>query len=1151
MPPDLSTKLVSLAQLMAYAAEADGRVTPEELSTLHEFLGRQYSGTARSEFFDLFRQALRNRPDIERIVQAIHEGLPDYLERLDVYATIQTLLAATGMTPEESYGLGKVASLLDIEPADADLLANVTAPVPEFRYPSNRERLLRIGADVPDGFAAARDLRVTALSLAGTFALASERVELFVDGVGHPPGDIVFLRPGDQVWTSGTSIGFADVSRLFDLAKKRVIHVCRLAVDGARLIAVGETGACAFELRIQDTGLLFVRRDGKAPVRLNGEPVDSGVVLLPADVLHFGSGEVRVSQILDSLDRAAWPLTESAEASFKYVISDRPGVAASVVADVGGPVSITIAESGDSAAPLTVACDECQTDVPVSLADAPVVPGTLVPLSSNAVLRIGHHWFAIDPHTLKVEYSKRVVERFEARDVRYRFRNAVGLDGISLTARSGELVGIMGGSGAGKSTLLGVLLGILEPHEGAVLLNGEDLRGQLRRCRSILGYVPQDDLVMDSLTVEENLLYAGRIRLPGLPDAELQQRVARVLRDIGLFERRHLRVGNPVEKVLSGGQRKRLNIGIELLADPELFFLDEPTSGLSSQDSTTIMGLLRQLTHRGKLVFVVIHQPSSDIYKMFDQVLILDTGGVLVWYGPARDAVGHFKAFLPHHRDFVECPACGSINPETILNAIEQPPSVLRTPADAPTRKFDPQFWRNAYVLRQRTEPAEAGPPLLLPRAPSAGLRGNVRALRASIARAFVDRARNRTNIVMSVAAPLLLALVMAAMLRGPDEPYTYSGNTALGKFFFLSTIVFVFFGLMGSVNEVIREVALIRRERVAGFKPRQYIAAKTVAFLPFALLQVGIYTVIASLVLQFPYRAPGYSPVQPVVPFPWYFALVLFLTGQAAFALGLLLSSCLRTQAAAFNWIPLVIVPQILLGGVFVQFSEMPTLVNRVVPEYAELAFSRWGYEALLAGEKNFNPSDHFNADAILALQASHLARGERFDMNALVQVPKDRWRGEPGMRLPPPRLSSKLLHETLLERLRVYDRTAEAEMLEDAYQRVDRRSYTLRRDLPAPTVTRVAAILMSPETGWWGSTFATRSVNATLESERLDANAPDPERVSVLRQLLTDRNDFPALVRMIGDTAIPVAWWNLLVLAGMVVVCHAASILRLKYQR
>jgi ABC-type multidrug transport system ATPase subunit/ABC-type multidrug transport system permease subunit/uncharacterized tellurite resistance protein B-like protein len=1148
-----SAGLAPLAQLMAFAVTADGRVTPEELEALQEFLRRRYANSARSEFFTLFRQAVDDRPDIERIVDTIHEVLPEYPERVQLYATIRTLLAASGMTAEESSGIVKIAALLDIDPADADLLENASKSVPEFRYPLNRERFICIGAGSSGAIAGGRPLRLAAMQLAGLFAVSSANDDLCGGGVAHPAHDIVFVEPLGQLSAGTATLSFADLSRLFDLAKNRVSCTCRLVVDADRLVSVGESGRAAFEFRVNHTELLFLRHDAEAVAYLNGAALETAAVLVPADVLRFDGGEIRVAQIVDALDHSTWPLTQTADPAFRCLVSDRRVEGAShVLADAGGPLAVAMHESADEAGAIDVVCERAECRLPVRLGDQPLRPGARIRVSEPALLRIGHHWFAIDPALGKIEYSKRVVERFEARNVSYRFRNVVGLSGINFAAHAGELVGIMGASGAGKSTLLGVLLGVLRPSEGAVLLNGEDLQVQLARRRSILGYVPQDDLVMDNLTVAENLLYSGRIRLPDLPEAELRARVAHVLRDIGLADKKDLRVGNPVRKVLSGGQRKRLNIGLELLADAELFFLDEPTSGLSSQDSKTIVRLLRQLTRRGKLVFVVIHQPSSDIYKMFDTLLVLDTGGVLVWYGAAREAVRHFKEFLPNHRDFVECPACGSINPETILNAIEQPLPVSAAPVEEAPRKFDSEFWRNAFLVgRSRADREQPFEPVPLPAAAPMGLSGRMRSVAASVQRAFVDRARNRTNIVMSAAAPLVLGIVMAAMLRGPDEPYTYAGNTALPKFLFLSTIVFVFFGLMASVNEVIREQALIRRERVAGFRAMQYVVAKTTAFLPFSILQVGLYSALAAFVLQFPYRAPTYVPLQPLVPFPWYFALVVFLIGQASFALGLLISSLLRSEAAAFNWIPLLIIPQILLGGVFVDFAEMPRLVNRVVPEYAELAFSRWGYEALLAGEKQFNPSDHLNADSILALMQAVRRRSGRFDLQQLIEAPRDRWRAERALLLPPPRISTGVMQNTLLRLLRVNDRTADADFLEHAYRHDDRRVYTIRPDLPPGSRDRLAAILTSPDTGWWGSTFAARAVNATLESARTDANAPDPERTSALRQILTDRSDFPATVRVIEGASVPVALWNILVLFVMTVLCHALSILRLKYEK
>lgn len=1148
--------LEPLAQLMAYATEADGRVSPEELETLHRFLERRYSHSSRADFLTHFRHAIAQRPNIERIVDGIRQSLPSYEERLDVYATIQTLLAATGLTPEESTALTRIGSLLDIAPRDADLLINAFKPVPEFQFPLNRERVLHIGAR-PGDPADERDLQLVMMSVADQYAVSSANADVVVAGVGHQPGDIVFIKPGDHVWTSHTTITFVDVSRLFDLAAGQVSRALRLTAQGRALRSVGNGGAgAAFELRVDHGHLWFVKHVATQAVSVNGRALSACAVVVPGDVLEFDDGAIKVSHLLDALDETTWSLEPSSDVGFRYAISNRSDDAtAHVLTDIEGDLALTIAGPDDESSPLSVTCAQRECDVPLQLGDTPLRAGT-TQLSEPATLRIGHHWFAIDPRRRKVDYTKRVVERFEVRNVRYRFKNAIGLDGITFTTRSGELVAIMGGSGAGKSTLLSVLLGVLPAHEGAVLLNGEDLHEQLQRCRAILGYVPQDDLVMDTLTVEENLLYSGRIRLPHLSESTLRTRVTRVLRDIGLYDKRHLRVGNIVSKVLSGGQRKRLNIGLELLADPELFFLDEPTSGLSSQDSKTIIDLLSHLTRSGKLVFVVIHQPSSDIYKKFDRLLILDAGGVLVWDGPPHDAIGHFKAFLPDHRDFVECPACGSMSPETILNAIEQPASAPRA-ASATPRKFDPKFWENAFLLKKVDGDRPPDSFMPLPPPPAARLRGKARAWGASVQRAFIDRTRNRTNIVMSVAAPLLLGASMAALLRGPDVPYRYASNAALPKFLFLSTIVFVFFGLMASVNEVIRELPWIRRERIAGAKASQYVIAKTLAFLPFSILQVVIYTALASLILRFPYRAPSYLVIQPLVPFAWYFALVLFCIAQAAFALGLLLSAFLRTQAAAFNWIPLVIIPQILFGGVFIDYTEMPTIVNQVVPEYAELTFSRWGYEALVAGERDFNPSANLNADTRYALRLAYEARGQRFDERALIEIPRARWQSEPAFDTPPLRISSAVIEKTLLPLLRRSGRPTteralgDAEQFKEAYRPGVQRTSVLRSGLSDRTSTRVAELLMGYETEWWASRFSTQGTNTLLESQLESPNAPEPKRESTVRAWLTDRNPFPARLHAIGTVNVRVVYWNISVLIAMAVGCHILSMLRLKFVR
>jgi ABC-type multidrug transport system ATPase subunit len=236
---------------------------------------------------------------------------------------------------------------------------------------------------------------------------------------------------------------------------------------------------------------------------------------------------------------------------------------------------------------------------------------------------------------------------------------------VSFSAEQGNLVGILGASGSGKTTLLNLMSGILKPSTGSVSLNGLDIIRDKKDLEGVMGFVPQDDLLIEELTVFENLYYASCQCFGDKSREEVVQVVEMLLTSLGLIDKRDLKVGNLLNKIISGGQRKRLNIALELIREPSVLFIDEPTSGLSSKDSESIMDLLRDLTLKGKLVFTVIHQPSSDIFRMFDKVVILDQGGYMVYYGNPVDSVIHFKTIDSQiNASQGECPSCGNINPE-------------------------------------------------------------------------------------------------------------------------------------------------------------------------------------------------------------------------------------------------------------------------------------------------------------------------------------------------------------------------------------------------------------------------------------------------------------------------------------------------------
>ena len=237
---------------------------------------------------------------------------------------------------------------------------------------------------------------------------------------------------------------------------------------------------------------------------------------------------------------------------------------------------------------------------------------------------------------------------------------------------SGQMIGVMGGSGTGKSTLLYLLTGKLKPKNGNIYINGYELNRNLDALTQVIGFVPQDDLLFEELTVYDNLYYNARLCISTASEEEIKSTVDKTLDNFGLREIGHLPVGNPLNKTISGGQRKRLNIALELMREPNLLFIDEPTSGLSSKDSEHVMDILKDLSLKGMIIAVNIHQPSSEIFKLFNKVLLLDVGGYPIYYGEPIESLEYFKKELFQvDEDQGECELCGNVNPEQLFDFVE------------------------------------------------------------------------------------------------------------------------------------------------------------------------------------------------------------------------------------------------------------------------------------------------------------------------------------------------------------------------------------------------------------------------------------------------------------------------------------------------
>ncbi|TFH25345.1 MAG: ABC transporter ATP-binding protein, partial [Bacteroidia bacterium] len=290
---------------------------------------------------------------------------------------------------------------------------------------------------------------------------------------------------------------------------------------------------------------------------------------------------------------------------------------------------------------------------------------------------------------------------FVARDIEYKFKNSnKGIKKFNFSKESGNLIGIMGGSGAGKSTLLNILCGKMKPQSGQISINGYDIHKDHAQIEGLIGFVPQDDLLMEDLTVFRNLYLNAKLCLSNLSETELMRRVNQVLSDLDLEDIKHLKVGNPLKKFISGGQRKRLNIALELIREPAVLFVDEPTSGLSSMGSEKVMLLLKEQALKGRLVIVNIHQPYSDIYKLFDRFLIIDKEGHVIYKGNPIDAITYFKELSNYvNADVGHCVSCGNVMPEQILKMVEakQVDEYGRVTSE---RKVAPEEWYDIYLER-------------------------------------------------------------------------------------------------------------------------------------------------------------------------------------------------------------------------------------------------------------------------------------------------------------------------------------------------------------------------------------------------------------------------------------------------------------------
>ncbi len=548
------------------------------------------------------------------------------------------------------------------------------------------------------------------------------------------------------------------------------------------------------------------------------------------------------------------------------------------------------------------------------------------------------------------------------------------LDNVSFKALPGDMIALMGPSGAGKTTLLLALNGYLPPTSGIVRINGEDLYNIYDTLRGSIGYVPQDDLVHPELTVHEAVRYSAKFRLPpDYSDAEIEQRVEQTLKDLGLDGVANLQIGKPEKKTLSGGQRKRVNIALELVTDPVIVFLDEPTSGLAADDTTALIELLANLTKAtGKTIIMTIHQPAKDEFEKFSHCLIMGYGGIPMFFGPTSpDAYRFFgsqrdksKPELDNPRDMFDMLA---VRERPIFERIRaQNPSASRQEA----RKVAALEWRAEFFTDQnptfrrmysgRREIGSGTAPHGVPpgRQQTSGQLGLL------LSRYFKCKVRDTGGIIIMFAQAPIIGLLLYMVFGGQDDAVpgwclgalqelskretkgvqieagaevlknmTQTSDYTAAIFFLVVSAIW--FGTSNAAREIVSERAIYMRERMVNLGLFNYVFSKFILLAFFCIVQCSMILAIVFFGLKLPGGMPVFGQMLGA----------LVSTSLVATAIGLLLSTSVESSEAAMALTPIALIPQVILGGLMVPMTSVPKLklLFNVVP-------ARWGFEAAIA---------------------------------------------------------------------------------------------------------------------------------------------------------------------------------------------------------
>jgi ABC-type multidrug transport system ATPase subunit len=1022
-----------LIQVLASFTKADGVIMEEEIDSSLGFLRYDYPEAVYSELRQLFRQALYEQQDLAAMAQKLGAQLSTE-RKIMLGVQLYDLISQAGLKQEEVVAFYSFMSQMGMAAQAIDIVYQLNAS--EDSDPS----IYQHGASPLESLSFGRDGKADIIfkNLTETDHLMAFRYHdlillknysgqnVSVRGRPLARGGFCRIYPGQRILVGDQVLSYQELAQYFNAKKNVSLPQIFIRVNrDSDEVQLERSRTRESALRVTFGLNVRVKALRDVNAELNGVRLKAGTnvdATLEDKIVFHNDSELDLSD-LRRRARALGGRFQLKASKSEYLVSNDPS---RLQAD---DILLSPGTSGDVV--LKIFCDYDQRlgQLEVIEADRPIMVGD-EPVRTTAQLKDGDTIRIDVGQILRCNFSERIIEEerniirtLEVNEVTHRFsKGQIGLDGISFSVTRGELVCVMGASGSGKSTLLRVLAGQLQPTSGDVFLNGQSLYQNVDALKQYISYMPQQDAFDEHLTIGENLLFAAAIRAPHLSRRDRSRRLEAKLIELGLGERRDAVVGSPERKLLSGGERKRLNIGLDMIGMSDVYLFDEPTSGLSSKDSEHVMEIIRGLAHN-KIVIVTIHQPSSKLFQMFHKAILLDKGGRLAFFGTPSDMLRYFAEAEHQHQFGAElgaCPSCGTTRPEFIFDVLETPLRDLSGDIIyeensrgqlVASRRYSPDFWRDKYEafrliqdVKQVSLRQEAAAPL--PVAPVERKRLPVRwhdestQFRTLLRRSFLSKLRNRANLVITIGVSPVLALLIATILRYSENgTYDFASAYHIPTFLFLGLIVAMFLGLTNSADDIIRDRPVLQRERNIKVRLSYYVVSKTLTLGVFALIQCILYVLIGNSVLQ-------------IRGMFWIDLCIMFMTAMSGVALGLLISSLVADPKTAANIVPLVLIPQIIMGGALIKYEDMnrnlallyslshwltehPDTDKTIksesklqVPLVCQFIAMRWSYEEIIVAQAKLNPltrrQDRAN-DEIQKLAPTANTPGQRSRLNDL----------------------------------------------------------------------------------------------------------------------------------------------------------------------